>query len=104
MNEEKFRTLFVSQFARLADQAGTYVGRMCRRDREIVLEGALSMAWDMRDKLQTRKMTIVYFWDQCLKAVVQARNYWTVRHFDRWTLKPSRFIGAEIGVADDEDG
>lgn len=103
MTEEKLRGMFLAQFARLAEQAGTYVGRMNRRDRERVLESALRLAVDLRDEYKPREMSLVYYWDRCLKSAVRYRVYWNLRHFDRWALVPSKKIGLEIKLPTEDE-
>jgi hypothetical protein len=89
----QFRELMMSQFARLAEQAGVYISRMSNNDREVVLNTALHLAWDLREEFKPGTMTLLGFWDSCLKQAVQSRPDWRLRYFDRWERVHSKGVG-----------
>jgi hypothetical protein len=84
LSREDMRELMLSNFARLAEQAGVYISRMSNRDREIVLETALNLAFTLVDEYNPKKMSVLVYWDECLRGALRGRKTWRLRFFDRW--------------------
>lgn len=86
---EEFTELFWPQFARLAQQAGVYIGRMSNKDRELVIVWALELAWNLSEVFDPAKMSLLYFWNQCLQGAVKQQVMWRIRYFDGWAVLAS---------------
>lgn len=93
-----FKALFLAQFAALAERAGRYVSRMCNRDRGIMLENALTLAWTLREEFNPSTITLMMYWDQCLQGAVRMQKAWFVRDFDGWHRATSDDICSMFGL------
>lgn len=93
-----FKALFLAQFASLAERAGRYISRMCNRDRGLVLENALTLAWTLRDEFNPSTITLHMYWDQCLQGSVRMQRAWFVRDFDGWHRATSEEICSMFGL------
>ena len=101
-----FEELILSQFSRLAEQAGRYIDRLGGRDRETILQSALDAAWSNRDTFNPSKTSLLVYWDDCLQEAVLLREFWVVRHFDGWALRRSNGLVAagRLKVPENDEG
>lgn len=90
---EAFRAMMMSQFARLAEQAGRYISRMSNQDRESVLKKALDEAWALADLFDPLDGTLLGYWDYQLREAVRSRDGYQLRHLEGWRWTPSQEIG-----------
>lgn len=71
-------------FARLAEQAGRYIGRLSNEDREAVLEIAIGMAWTGAQHFDPKRRALLSYWDGCLAEAIRTRMVWRQRYFNVW--------------------
>lgn len=93
-----FKTMMLAQFSSLAERAGRFIARMCDRDRGIVLENALTLAWTLRDEFDPTTIDLVHYWDECLQGAIHMQRYWFVRGFDGWHRASSETICSIFGL------
>lgn len=86
MNEalEKFKDLLRADIRQLAARAGVYISKMCDRDRDVVLSLALDAAALNYEKYIPGNMTLLYFWDICLRDALLSRPVWPLRRTGTW--------------------
>lgn len=102
---EAFREMLMSQFARLAENAGRYVGRMSGKDREAVLSDALESAWAYSDLYDPKTQQLAAFWDFNLREAIHYQDFIVLRCLAGWETVPSEeFLKrvTAIGVPTDE--
>ncbi len=102
---EAFRAMMLSQFARLAENAGRYVGRMSNIDKELTLGAALSCAWQSRTLFNPQTEQLAKYWDEMLRAVISDAPYVELRCLAGWeVLSSEEFLKRvpAIGVPTDE--
>lgn len=102
---EAFRAMLMAQFARLAENAGRYVGRMSNIDKELTLEAALHCAWASREFFNPKTEQLAKYWDEMLRAVVSDAGYVELRCLAGWeVLSSDEFLKRvpAIGVPTDE--
>lgn len=87
---EAFRAMILAQFARLAEQAGRYIGRMSNENRESVLELALDFAWYYRVEIVPGRNSLLLHWDNCLGEAARYHDHWYLRTFDGWERTDSQ--------------
>lgn len=85
---EAFRAMIMSQFARLAENAGRYVGRMSNIGRESVLDLALVTAWQecRAGNFNPAQEQLPRFWDQLLRAAVDCEFEVRLRTLSGWDV------------------
>lgn len=93
---EAFRAMFAAQFARLAEQAGRYISRMGNDDRELALATALHLAWINRKEFNPMRISLLTFWDDCLRLSLQGQKQWLLRHLSGWDRVTSEQLLAHI--------
>ncbi|HZT03654.1 MAG TPA: hypothetical protein VFA39_15445 [Steroidobacteraceae bacterium] len=93
-----FQEMMLKQFGMLAERSGRYISRMCNRDRELVLENALSLAWTLREEFNPAKIDLIHFWDECLQGAIRMQKHWFVRNFDGWRRTSSDVICSVFGL------
>lgn len=74
-----FRGLMITNMRRLTDRAGVYISRMSDRDREVVLSSALDLAYHNREAYNPLRMSLMRFWDLCLRDALMYRKVWPRR-------------------------
>lgn len=93
-----FKRVFLSQFSVLADRAGRYISRLCNRDRAMVLENALTLAWTLREEINPMMISVLRYWDECLQGAIRMQRTWFVRAFDGWQRVTSEDICSVFGL------
>jgi hypothetical protein len=83
------------QFARLAEQAGKYIGAMSAPDREKVLTLAIECARISWEQFGPPKRNLLDYWDGCLHYALGTQRSWRVRRFDRWETWHTREVKLE---------
>lgn len=102
---EAFRAMMMAQFARLAENAGRYIGSMNNKDRKQVIVSALNFAWDLRADFDPVKHQLPKFWDNMLRMAVMCENVVELRRTSEWETVPSKLFLTwiqPIGVPSDE--
>lgn len=105
---EAFRAMMLSQFARLAENAGRYIGRMCNEDRECILWNALISAWMHRREYNPVATQLAKYWDDCLREAITCRGSFqsiALRRTADWEIVSSKEVltGIQpIGVPSNE--
>ena len=75
--EEFFRP---PHLARMLECAGQYTGRLCRADRDLILDLALENFWEMRESIHTSN-DVLRMWDRALARAALTRPRWQVAVF-----------------------
>jgi hypothetical protein len=102
---EAFRAMMLSQFARLAENAGRYVGRMSNIHKELTLHAALVCAWHSRTLFNPQTEQLAKFWDEMLRAVISDTPCVELRCLAGWETVPSEVFLTwilAVGVPTDE--
>lgn len=88
MSDQKFdafKDMMARNVRRLADRSGRYISRMSEQDRTWILAAALETAWSGIDGFNPDKMSLLAYWDVCMREAVLRRPVWPLRHLSGWS-------------------